>query len=115
MASNESKNKINNIKITLSLIALCLPLFVKYYAQAKNSCPYETYLHLDGKCLDVSTEGLNNITEELNTNSVNEVNQEIANINQGLENISDQLDELCVTKTPETLTQIDIVENICQY
>jgi hypothetical protein len=115
MATKESINKINNIKITLPLIALCLPLFVKYYAKAENSCPYETYLHFDGKCLDISTQGLNDITEELNTNSVNEVNQEIADINQGLENISDKLDELCTTENPDTSTQIDIVENICQY
>jgi hypothetical protein len=115
MATKESINKINNIKITLPLIALCLPLFVKYYAKAENSCPYETYLHLDGKCLDISAEGLNGITEELNTHSVNEVNREIEDINQGLEKISEKLGELCVTEVPETSNQTDIVENICQY
>ncbi|MGL6341659.1 MAG: hypothetical protein ACRC80_21260 [Waterburya sp.] len=115
MATKESFNKINNIKITLPLIALCLPLFVKYYAQAENGCPYETYIHLDGKCLDISAEGLDDITKELNTHSANEVNQEIADINQGLENISEKLDELCVQEVPETSTQDDIVENICQY
>jgi hypothetical protein len=115
MATKESINKINNIKITLPLIALCLPLFVKYYAKAENGCPYETYLHLDGKCLDISAEGLNDITKELNTHSSNEVNQEIADINQGLENISEKLDELCVTEVPETSTDDNFVENICQY
>ena len=59
-----TKELIHNIKITLPLIALCLPLSAKYYAIAENGCPYETYIRIEGKCIDISAEGLQNITKE---------------------------------------------------
>ena len=58
------KDRVDNIKITLSLIALCVPLFVRYSVTAENSCPYETYMHIDNKCLDISEKALSNLTEE---------------------------------------------------
>lgn len=48
-----TKEIIDRIKLTLPLIALCLPLFVEEQITAKNGCPYETYLRIDEKCLDI--------------------------------------------------------------
>ncbi|BAZ43741.1 hypothetical protein NIES4102_07420 [Chondrocystis sp. NIES-4102] len=115
MATKESNSKINHIKITLPLIALCLPLFVKHYAEAENSCPYETYLHFDGKCLDISAEGLNNINQGFSINSSKVVNREIADLHQRVEKISNKIEQLCMTEIPQTSVEIDIVENVCQY
>ncbi|MEM8677035.1 MAG: hypothetical protein AAGF83_24755 [Cyanobacteria bacterium P01_G01_bin.67] len=107
--------RIDQIKITLPLIALCLPLFAKHYVIAENGCPYETYLHVDNKCVDISEQGLSEITESLDTDAVHEVNQEIEEVGQQLADLSAELAEFCVTKQPETTAQIEIIENICQY
>lgn len=110
-----TKERINNIKITLPLVALCLPLFVEYSVTAENSCPYETYMHLEGKCLDISEKGLNNITEEIDSSLVKEVNKELAEVNKELEELNNELEEFCVEEHPETSTQIEIMEDMCQY
>jgi predicted transcriptional regulator len=105
-----TKEKVNNIKITLSLIALCVPLFANHSAMIENSCPYETYVRVDGKCLDISQEGLSNITEELNrnNNSVTEVSTEVKELSQ-------ELEKLCGLGQPETTSQIEIMADVCQY
>ncbi|MBE9044126.1 hypothetical protein IQ255_06860 [Pleurocapsales cyanobacterium LEGE 10410] len=108
-----TKERINNIKITLPLIALCLPLFVKYQVTAENGCPYETYIRVDGKCLDISKQGLEEIAEEFDDNLAKEVNQEVNQVSKELEELSEELDELCVEQ-PETMTQSEILENVCQ-
>ena len=112
MTTSEKKK---NIRITLPLIALCMPLFANYSAAMENSCPYETYLRVDDKCLDISQEGLNDITEELDSGSVKEVNKEVAELNEELEELSEELEELCVEEQPATSSQIEIIEDVCQY
>ena len=109
-----SKERINHIKLTLPLIALCLPLFVEYQVTAENGCPYETYIRVDGKCLDISQQGLDNISEELDSNLVAKVNKEVNQVSKELEELSQELEELCVEQA-ETLTQSEILENVCQY
>ncbi len=94
------KDSVDNIKITLSLIALCVPLFVRYSVTAENSCPYETYMHLNGKCLDISEKALSNISEELDNNFIEELSEEIA--------------EFCLEQQPQTSTRIEIREDMCQ-
>lgn len=110
-----TKERINQIKITLPLIALCLPLFVNHYVKAENSCPYETYIRVEGKCVDISAEGLNDIAEELEIDAVQEVNQEIAEVSQELEELGAELAEFCVEEQPETSAQVEIMEDVCQY
>lgn len=110
-----TKEKGNQIKITLPLIVLCLPLFAQHYAKAENSCPYETYLRLDNKCLDISRQGLNEITEELNKDVVKEVSKEIEEVSQELEDLSNELDEFCLEEQAETNAQVEIMEDVCQY
>ena len=109
------KESFNNIKITLPLIALCLPLFVEYHATAENSCPYETFIRVDSKCVDISERGLNDITEELNVSSAVEVNKQIKEVSKELEELSEELEEFCVSEYPETSAQIEIMEDMCQY
>jgi len=110
-----TKEKINQIKITLPLIAVCLPLFANHYAKAENSCPYETYIRVEGKCVDISEEGLNDIAEELEVDAVKEVNKEIEEVSQELEELSEELEEFCLTEQPETSTHVEIMEDVCQY
>ncbi|MCC0176583.1 hypothetical protein I4641_06275 [Waterburya agarophytonicola K14] len=110
-----SQEKSNNIRITLPLVALCVPLFANYAATMENGCPYETYLRVEGKCLDISPEGLNDITEELDGNSIEEVSQEIVQVGQELSELSEELSELCLKEQPETISQIEIMEDVCQY
>lgn len=109
------KEKKTSIRTTLPLIAFCMPLFANYSAAMENSCPYETYLRIDDKCLDISQEGLDDITKELDSSSFNEVNQEVVELNEELEELSEELEELCVEEEPETNSQIEIMENVCQY
>lgn len=108
------KERINQIKITLPLIALCLPLFAKHSVIAKNECPYETYIHVDNKCLDISAQGLYEIAAELDTSAVEEVNQEIEEVSQKLANLRVELAEFCVAKPSATESQAEIAANICQ-
>ncbi len=110
-----TKERTNQIKITLPLIALCLPLFANHYVKAENGCPYETYLRVDNKCVDISHKGLNDITEELDKNVVKEVNQEIEDVSQELEDLSGELEEFCKQEQPETSAQVEIMEDVCQY
>ena len=109
------KELINNIKITLPLIALCLPLSANYYVTAENGCPYETYIRVEGKCIDISEAGLNEIYEELDTDNIEEVSKEIEEVSQELEELGEEVAELCINKQPETASQAEILENICQY
>ena len=97
-----TKERINQIKITLPMIALCLPLFANHYAKAENACPYETYLRLENKCVDISQQGLYEITEELERNTVTEVSKEIEEVSQELEDLSEELEELCVEEQPQS-------------
>lgn len=109
------KEKTNQIKITLPLIALCLPLFANHYVTAENGCPYETYLRVDNKCVDISQKGLHKITKKLDKNSVKEVTQEIEEVGQELQDLSEELNEFCETEQPETSVQIEIMDDVCQY
>ena len=108
-----TKEIINNI-ITLPLIALCLPLFVEDRITVENGCPYETYLRVDNKCLDISEPGLNYLTAKLDPNSVKEVDREIEDVSKELKELSAELEEFCVEKL-ETSTQIRIIRDVCQY
>lgn len=110
-----TKELIHNIKITLPLIALCLPLSAKYYATAENGCPYETYIRIDGRCIDISAAGLQNITKELDTPNVEEVSKEIEEVNQELEELSAEVADLCMEEQPETDTQVEILAEMCHY
>lgn len=110
-----SKERINQIRITLPLIALCLPLFANHYVKAENSCPFETYIRVEKKCVDISEDGLNGITAELASNAAKEVSKEIAEVNQELEELSAELEEFCLEEQPETSTQVEIMEDVCQY
>ena len=110
-----SKEKRNQIRKTLPLVALCVPLFANYSATLENGCPYETFLRVDDKCLDISQEGLNNITEELDSDSALEVTQEIVEVNQELEELTQELAELCIKEQPETISEIEFMEDVCQY
>lgn len=86
------KDRVDNIKITLSLVALCVPLFVRYSVTAENSCPYETYMHIDNKCLAISEKALSNLTEELDINLAKEVNKEIEGVSNELQKLSKELE-----------------------
>ncbi len=110
-----TKERINQIKITLPMIALCLPLFANHYAKAENGCPYETYLRLENKCVDISQQGLDEITEELDRNTVTEVSKEIEEVSQELEDLSEELKELCVEEQPQSSVQVEIMTDVCQY
>ena len=80
-----TEEQVNQIKITLPLIAVCLPLFVNHYVKAENSCPYETYIRLEERCVDISEQGLNEITQELEDDAVLEISKEIESVSQELE------------------------------
>ncbi|MEL6929040.1 MAG: hypothetical protein AAFO95_10425 [Cyanobacteria bacterium J06600_6] len=110
-----TKERVNQIRITLPLIALCLPLFVNHYVKAENSCPYETYIRVEGKCVDISEEGLNDIAEELEGNGVKEISKEVQQVSQELEELSEELAEFCSSEQPETSTQVEILSDVCQY
>lgn len=110
-----TKEKINQIGITLPLIALSLPLFANHYAKADNSCPYETYIHVEEKCIDISEQGLGNLTQELEDDAVLEVSKEIKQVSQELADLGDELEEFCLELQPETSAEVEIVEDICQY
>ncbi len=107
------KERVHNLKITLPLIALCLPLFVKQYVTAENGCPYKTYVRLDSKCIDISKEGLNDITEKIDISKGKEVNKEIVEVSKKLKDLSAEIEEFCVEE-PEAINQIEIMEDICQ-
>lgn len=110
-----TKEKTNQIKITLPLIALCLPLFANHYVTAENGCPYETYIRVDNKCVDISQKGLNEITKELDKNAVKEVSKEIEEVGLELEELSEELEEFCIETKPETSSQVEIMSDVCQY
>jgi len=110
-----TKERVNQIRITLPLIALCLPLFANHYVRAENSCPFETYIRVEGKCADISEQGLNDIKEELESSAVKEVSKEIQEVSQELKELGEELVELCSSEQPETSTQIEILEDVCQY
>lgn len=109
------KEKRNQIRITLPLVALCLPIFANYSASLENVCSYDTYLRVNGKCLDISQEGLNDLTEELDNESAMEITQEIVEVNQELEELSQELEELCLEEQPVTISAIEIMQEVCQY
>jgi predicted transcriptional regulator len=109
-----TKEIISNI-ITLPLIALCLPLFVEDRLTAEHGCPYETYLRVDNKCLDISEQGLNDLIAKLDTNSIEKVDREIEDVSKELEELSAELKEFCVKQQPETSTQKEIIQDVCQY
>ncbi len=108
------KERVHNLKITLPLIALCLPLFVKQYVTAENGCPYETYVRLDSKCIDISKERFNDMTEEIDISKAKEVNKEIVEVRKELKDLSAEIEDFCVEKQPETINQLKIMEDICQ-
>lgn len=89
-----TNKKVHNFKITLPLIALSIPLFAQHSLTTENSCPYETYMRVEGKCLDISQEGLNNITVALGSNSIQKVDREIKQVSQELADLSGELTAL---------------------
>ena len=105
--------EIINIAFTLPLIAFCLPLFAEDRVKAENGCPFETYLRVDDKCLDVSEPGLDSITAQLNSDSVREVSREIKQVSKELKDLSEELDEFCIE--PKTPTEAEISEDVCQH
>ena len=109
------QDMVNNIKITLPLIALCLPLSFEHYLKAENTCPYETYIRIEGKCIDISEQGLDKITLELGAAHITEVNKEIESVSQELEELKEEVAEFCVEEQPETEVQVEIMEDMCQY
>lgn len=112
-----TKESVCNILFTLSLIALCLPLFVKDRVKAENACPYETYLRVDDRCLDVSQPGLDTIVAKINTDSYNPnkpVNREIEQVGQELQKLSGKLDRLCGEDRFQTL-ETKTIKDVCQY
>ena len=113
MATKEIK-EISNIVCTLPLIAFCLPLFGDDRVKAVSNCPFETYLRVDNKCLDISEPGLESITAELNPNSVREVSREIKQVSKELKDLSEELEEVCVER-PKTIAEAKTLEDVCQY
>jgi len=106
------KEYFDHLKITLPLIAFCLPLFFKYSVKAKNSCPYEIYMHIDEKCLDISRTGLNNLTQELNNISAEGISKEVEELG---EELGEELTEICTEEQPVDSAQIEIMEEMCKY
>lgn len=106
--------EIINIVFTLPLIAFCLPLFAEDRVKAENSCPFETYLRVDNKCLDISEPGLESITAKLDPHSVREVSREIKQVSKELEDLSEELKEVCVEQ-PKIAAEAEILEDVCQY
>jgi len=92
-----------------------LPLSFEHYLKADNTCPYETYIRIEGKCIDISEQGLDKITLELGTPHITEVNKEIKEVSQELKELKEEIAEFCVEEQPETETQIEIMEDMCQY
>ncbi len=86
-----TKEKINQIKITLPLVALCLPLFANHQVIAENGCPFETYLRLEEKCVDISKSGFSNITQEIDDHEIKEINLEIKQVSQKLAEFNSEL------------------------
>ena len=113
-----AEKKTNQIKIILPLIALCLPLFANYNVKAENACPYKTYIHVDDKCMDISAEGLQEITEEIDSDAVADVSQEIKDVSEELSELSTELNELCdreaYRQQPQTTEQTEAIEDVCQ-
>lgn len=101
------KEYFDHLKITLPLIAFCLPLFVKYSVEAENSCPYENYMLIDQKCLDISQTGLTDLTEELDNTSFEDVSQDI-------EELGAQLTELCTEEQSVDSAESEILKEMCQ-
>lgn len=110
-----TKERINQIRLTLPLIALCFPLFVNHYVKAENSCPFETYIRVEDKCVDISEQGLSEITAELDSGAIESVSQEIKQVSQELAELGEELQEFCVAEQPETIAQVEILEDVCQY
>lgn len=110
-----AKEKTNQIKLTLPLIALCLPLFANHQVTAENGCLYETYLRVEGQCMDISQQDLDEITEEVDSNPIQEVNQEIKEVSQELNQLNKQLNDFCQEEQPKTSGQVEIMEDVCQY
>ena len=90
-----------------------IPLFAKDRAVADNTCPYETYLRVDNRCLGISEPGLDTITAQLDADSVKKVNRQLAEVSKELDDLSEELDEFCV-KQPEISEGAEILQDICQ-
>ena len=106
--------EIINIVFTLPLIAFCLSLFAEDRAKAENGCPFETYLRVDDKCLDISEPGLESITAKLDPNSVREVSHEIKQVSKELEDLGEELEEVCIERS-QTAAEAKILEDVCQH
>jgi hypothetical protein len=100
------KNNSKKVRFILPLVALCLPLFVEYGVSADNSCPYQTYIYLEGKCVDLSTERLNTTSNEPNK-AIEKVDREVRQLNQ-------ELTELCSEELTSREPTEEIVEEMCQ-
>lgn len=105
--------EIINIGFTLTLIAFGIPLFAKDRAVADNACPYETYLRVDNRCLNISEPGLGSMTAQLNADSVKKVNRELAEVSKELDDLSAELDKFCVEQS-ETSESSEILQDVCQ-
>ncbi|MEL6442316.1 MAG: hypothetical protein AAFQ80_24095 [Cyanobacteria bacterium J06621_8] len=109
------KERIDQIKITLPLIVLSLPVFAHHNVVAENACPFETYIRVDNKCLDISEQGLNEIAKKLDNNAVPEINQEIKDVSQQLAELSAELAKFCLPQQSRTDSQAETLADICQY
>ena len=55
------------------------------------------------------------MTEELDSASVKEVNKEIEELNEELEDLGEELEKLCVQEQPQSKSEIETIEEVCQY
>jgi hypothetical protein len=100
------KSNTKKVRFILPLIALCLPLFVEYGVSADNSCPYEKYIFLEGKCVDLSEDRLNEVNKQANK-SIKKVDREIKQLNR-------ELNKLCsLTATTEPSSE-KLIAEMCQ-
>jgi hypothetical protein len=100
------KNKSKKVRFILPLIALCLPLFVEYGVSADNTCPYETYIYLQGKCVNLSTERLHTVPDE-SSNIIKKVDRKLQQLNQ-------ELTKLCNEESATNEPTAEIIEEMCQ-
>lgn len=102
--------KKHNLIITLPLIAFSIPLFAEHSITAANGCPYETFMRVDGKCLDISQEGLKDMTTVLSSNSIKKVDHKLEQVSQELTELKAELaefDDNSVEKVEREIEQVN--------
>ncbi len=99
------KNNSKKVGFILPLIALCLPLFIEYGVSADNSCAYETYIFLEGKCVDLSEERFTEVSDEF-SKAIKKVDREIKQLNR-------ELNKLCNEKETTDKSSEELIEEMC--